>query len=124
MKDSKDEPLKPKTSTTPVEIDDLSSVEDAQERIAEKLSISVPVQPLLKPTGLGPYFGKWVRILLRDGSTVTGFLQKRVFGFVHLLNIVEVGAGYKLSASWCAIDLGSIARVYPNNANVEEIAKP
>ncbi len=124
MKDKKDEPLKPKTSATPVDVEDISPVEEPQERIAEKLSISVPVQPLLRPTGLGTFFGKWVRILLRDGSIVTGFLQKRMFNYVHLLNIVEIGGGYKLTAGWCAIDLGSIARVYPADAKVEEIVKP
>ncbi|MGA2227656.1 MAG: hypothetical protein ABSH41_24745, partial [Syntrophobacteraceae bacterium] len=92
-------------------------------RITEKLSISVPVQPLLRPTGLGSFFGKCVRLLLRDGSVVTGFLQKRLFNYIHLLNIVEIGAGYKLTANWCAIDLGSIARVYPADAKVEQVSK-
>ncbi len=124
MKDKKDEPLKPKASVPPVDVEDISLLENKGDRIAEGLSISVPTQPLLRPTGLGPFFGKWVRILLRDGSIVTGFLQKRLFNFIHLLNITEIGASYKLTSDCCAIDLGSVARVYPANAKVEEFVKP
>ncbi len=124
MKDNKkDQPMKPKTSATSVDVEDISPVEESQDRIAEKLSISVPTQPLLRPTGLGAFFGKRVRLQLRDGSVVTGFLQKRLFNYLHLLNVEEIGAGYKLTADWCAIDLGSIARVYPGNAKVELVSK-
>jgi hypothetical protein len=47
--------------------------------------------------------------LLRDGSIVTGFLQKRQFDILILLAIVEVGKDYKLTAEWYAIDIDSIA---------------
>jgi len=115
--------MKPKTSVPPVEEEDVSLLEDTGDRVVEKLSLSVPTQPLLRPTGLGTFFGKWVRILLKDGSIVTGFLQKRLFDFVYLLTIVEIGAGYKLTADWCAIELGSIARAYPADAKVEQVPK-
>jgi hypothetical protein len=121
MQDKEQEPLKPKSSAPPVEVDDLSSIEDSQERIAEKLSISVPTQPLIRPTGLGTFFGKQVRLLLRDGSVINGLLQKRLFDYLYLLNIVEVGKDYKLSANSCAVDLASVARVYPGNTKVEKI---
>lgn len=98
-------------------------MEEPQERIAEERSVSVPTQPLLKPTGLGTFFGKSVLLLLRDGSIVPGLLQKRLFEFLHLLNVVEIGAGYKLTADWCAIDLASVARVYPAEAKIEKISK-
>jgi hypothetical protein len=121
MKDKKEEPLKPKSSLPPGDEED--ATEDAGDRIAEKLSISVPTQPLLRPTGLGAFFAKRVRLLLKDGSTVIGFLQKRLFDFLHLLNIVEIGKDYKLTADWCAIDLDSIARIYPADARVEQVSK-
>ncbi|MGA3117994.1 MAG: hypothetical protein ABSF90_26620 [Syntrophobacteraceae bacterium] len=125
MKDKKEEPLKPKASAPQVVEEDISLLEDTGcDRITEKLSIGVPTQPLLRPTGLNAFYGKQVRLLLRDGSIITGFLQKRLFDFVYLLNIVEIGTGYKLTADWCAIDLSSIARAYPANAKVEKISKP
>lgn len=121
MKD-KEKPIKPKTSVPQAEAEDIVT-EEPQERVTEKLSLSVPTQPLLRPTGLGSFFGKWVRLLLRDGSIVIGLLQKRVYDFVHLLNIVEIGSGYKLTAARCAITIASIARVYPADAKIDEIPK-
>ena len=52
-----------------------------------------------------------------------GFLQKRLWNYVHLLNIVENGRDFKLTADWCDIEIGSIARVYPATATVEQISK-
>ncbi len=101
----------------------LSQDEPDQEQIQEKLSISVPVQPLLRPTGLMTNIGQRVRILLRDGSVIVGFLQKRLWNYVHLLNVEETGRDFRLTADWCDIDIGSIARVYPAAAKVEQISK-
>lgn len=101
----------------------LSQDEPEQEQIQEKLSISVPVQPLLRPTGLMTNIGQRVRILLRDGSVIVGFLQKRLWNYVHLLNVEETGRDFRLTADWCDIDIGSIARVYPAAAKVEQISK-
>ena len=115
--------IKPKVAIHRVEAKYSGPDKVAGDRIAEKLSISVPVQPLLRPTGLGAFFSKRVRLLLKDGSIVTGFLQKRLFDFLHLLNIVEIGASYKLTADWCAIDIDSVSRIYPANAQVEQISK-
>jgi hypothetical protein len=124
MKDKKKEqPLKPKTSVTPISEEDISLLEDAWDRIAEKLSISVPVQPLLRPTGLLSYIGQRVRLLLKDGSVIVGFLQKRLWNYIHLLNIEETGKDFKLTADWCDVELGNIARVYPANAKAEQSSR-
>ena len=40
------------------------------ERVTEKLSISVPTQPLQRPTGVLAYTGQRVRLYLRDGSVI------------------------------------------------------
>ncbi|MGO9378497.1 MAG: hypothetical protein ACLP29_08075 [Dissulfurispiraceae bacterium] len=121
MKDKKDEPIKPKLSLPPVGGEDTDSVEEAGDRITEKLSIAVPTQPLLRPTGLMTNIGQRVRLLLRDGTVVVGFLQKRQWNYVHLLNVEEIGRDFKLTAGWCDVEIGSIARVYPATAKVEQI---
>ncbi len=94
-----------------------------QERVTEKLSIGVPTQPLLRPTGLTTYLGQRVRLLLRDGSVIIGFLQKRLWNYVHLLNVEETGKDFKLTADWCDVELGTIARVYPATAKVEQVQR-
>lgn len=124
MKNKKEEPLKPKASAPPLEVDDFSSAEDSQDRITEKLSISVPTQPLLRPSGLGRYFNKNVHILLRDGNIMDGFLQSRQWDYLHLLNIVETGKDEKLTADWCGVGVDGVSRIYPANAKVEKISKP
>ena len=122
MQDDKRKELKPRnSSTTP---DQVETSPSKQERIAEALSIAVPTQPLLRATGLTTYLGQRVRILLRDGSVVIGFLQKRLWNYVHLLNVEETGRDFKLTADWCDVDLGTIARVYPATAKVEQIQRP
>ena len=94
------------------------------ERVTEKLSMSVPTQPLLRPTGLTAYIGKRVRLLLRDGNVVVGTVQNRVFNYLHLVNVEETGKDdFKLTADWCDVDLGTIARVYPATARVESVSK-
>ncbi len=94
-----------------------------QERVTEKLSISVPTQPLLRPSGIMNYLGQRVRLMLRDGTVVVGLLQRRLWNFVHLVNIEETGKDFRLTADWCDIDLGSIARVYPATAKAEQISR-
>jgi hypothetical protein len=118
MKDDKRKEIKPKNKLT-LEENALSE----QERITEKLSISVPTQPLLRPTGLMTNIGQRVRLLLRDGTVVIGFLQKRLWNYVHLLNVEEIGRDFKLTADWCDIDIGSIVRVYPATAKVEQVQR-
>jgi len=118
--------IKPKTAEPIPEMEELNSFESEQEhrRIAEKLSISVPTQPLQRPTGIMNYFGQRVRLLLRDGSVIIGFLQKRLWNYVHLLNIEETGKDFRLTADWCDVELGTIARVYPATAQAEPISRP
>ena len=118
MKDDKRKELKPKNIP---ELDQTTSPE--QERVTEKLSISVPTQPLQRPTGVLAYAGQRVRLLLRDGSVIVGFLQKRLWNYIHLLNIEETARDSKLTADWCDVELGTIARVYPATAKVEQISK-
>jgi hypothetical protein len=116
MKDDKRKEIKPRNnSTTPGQ---------EPERISEKLSIPIPVQPLLRPNGLMSYIGQRVRLLLRDGNVMVGLLQKRLWNFVHLLDVEETGRDFRLTADWCDVDLGTIARVYPATAKVEQISKP
>ncbi|MGA3112906.1 MAG: hypothetical protein ABSF90_00580 [Syntrophobacteraceae bacterium] len=111
-------PVTPKTD----EIDLLS--QDEQEHVTEKLSISVPTQPLLRPTGLLAYIGQRVRLLLRDGTVVIGFLQKRQWNYVHLLNVEEITREERLTWDWCDVELGSIARVYPATAKAQQVQRP
>jgi len=117
--------IKPKSPQPIPEVEELISFEDQQEqdRVAEKLSISVPTQPLLRPTGLGRYFNKNVRVLLRDGNTTEGFLQGRSWDYLHMLNFVETGKDEKLTGSWCGIALDSVSRIYPGDVKVEKIPK-
>jgi hypothetical protein len=117
MKD--DKKIKPKNRLRQEEIQS-----GKQERIAEKLSISVPTQPLLRPTGLGRYFNRNVRVLFRDGNVMTGFLQGRQWDYLHLLKVVETGKDEKLTADWCGVALDSVSRIYPGNVKVEKISKP
>ena len=105
------------------EIDLLSQDDQEQQRIAEGISIGVPTQPLLRPTGIMNYFGQRVRLFLRDGTVIIGFLQKRLWNYIHLLNIEETGRDFKLTADWCDIEIGTIARVYPASAKVEQISR-
>jgi hypothetical protein len=123
MKDSKRKEIKPRThSATQDSVE--NDVEYAgQERVAEKLSISVPSQPLQRPTGIMNYFGQRVRLLLRDGSVVVGVLQKRLWNYVHLVDVEESGRGFTLRADWCDVELSTIARVYPATAKVEVVSK-
>lgn len=102
----------------------LSQDEQRQERVTEKLSISVPVQPLQRPTGVMAYAGQRVRLLLRDGTVVIGFLQKRIWNYAHLLNVEETGKDFKVTADWCDVDLGTIARIYPATAQAGPISRP
>ena len=121
MKDDRRKELEPKNnSTTPDQVEISPS---KQERIAEGLSIGVPTQPLLRPTGVLTYIGQRVRLLLRDGTVIVGFLQKRLWNYVHLLNVEETGRDFKVTADWCDVDLGTIARVYPAIARVEQISR-
>jgi hypothetical protein len=125
MKDEKKEqPIKPKTSVPPVDIMDTFSDAEAGDRIEEKLSISVPTQPLLKPTGLGRYFNQRVRVLCKDGNVMKGFLQGRRFDYLHFLNIEETGGDEKTTADWCGVKIDGISRIYPGNAKVEKISTP
>src|SRR5208283_3077698 len=103
--------------------DQVETTLSKQERIAEKLSISVPVQPLLRPTGLLAYIGQRVRLLLRDGTVVIGFLQKRQWNYVHLLNVEEITREERLTWDWCDVELSSIARVYPATAKVQQVQR-
>ncbi len=121
MKDDKRGKIKLKNSLENSKLDEIAPLR--QERVTEKLSISVPTQPLLRPTGLMTNIGQRVRLLLRDGTVVVGFLQKRLWNYVHLLNVEETGRDFKLTADWCDIDSGSIARVYPATARVEPVSK-
>jgi hypothetical protein len=108
------------------EVDELNFLEDEkeQEKIAEGLSIGVPTQPLLRPTGLGRYFGKNVRVLLRDANVMEGFLKGRSWDYLHMLNFVETGKDQRIAGSWCGIALDSVSRVYPSDVQVEKISKP
>lgn len=115
--------LKP-GSPLPDEADLVSLDEKGQERVTEKLSIPIPVQPLQRPTGVMAYAGQRVRLLLRDGSIIVGFLQKRIFNFIHLLNIQEIGKDFKITADWIDIEIGTIARIYPATAQAETISRP
>jgi len=119
MKNDKRNELKPKGKPTQDETDN-----PGQERITEKLSISVPTQPLQRPTGVLSYIGQRVRLLLRDGTVIIGFLQKRRWNYAHLLNVEETGRDFKLTADWCDVELGTIARVYPATAQVVQNSKP
>ena len=114
--------IKPRSGGQNSEVEGLDSFEEL-DRISEKLSVSVPVQPLQRPTGILAYTGQRVRLLLRDGSVVVGFLQKRLWNYVHLLNVEETGRDYKLTSDWCDIEIGTISRVYPASARVEPIQK-
>ncbi len=107
------------------EVEDLNSFEDQneQERVTEGLSISVPTQPLLRPTGLGKYFNKNVRVLFRDGNTTAGFLQGRSWDYLHILNFVETGKDERLTGSWCGVAVDSVSRIYPGDVKVERISK-
>ena len=122
MKDDKRGKIKPRNNSENSKQEE--SAPSGQERIAEKLSISVPTQPLLRPTGLGPYFGKQVRLLLKDGNVIKGFLQGRRWNYLNVLNIEETGKDEKLTADWCGVGVDGVARVYPGNAKVEKISKP
>lgn len=125
MKDKKKEqPIKPKASVPPVSAENTTLFEDKGDQIAEKLSIAVPTQPLLRPTALLSYVGQRVRLLLRDGSVIVGFLQKRLWNHVHLVNIEETGRDFTLTADWCDVEISNIARVYPATAKVEPISRP
>ena len=116
--------IKPKASEAIPQAEELDSFEDQQERVTEKLSISVPTQPLLRPTGLGRYFNRNVRVLLRDGNTMSGFLQGRSWDYLHMLNFVETGKDERLTGSWCGVALDSVSRIYPGDVKVEKIPKP
>ena len=116
MKNNERKEIKPKSKPDPV---DMTPPE--QERIAEKLSISVPTQPLLRPTGLSRYFHQKVRLLFRDGNVMSGILQGRQFDYLNMLNVVETGKGEKLTADWCGVGLNSVSRIYPGNVKVEKI---
>lgn len=121
MKENGRKEIKPKpTGDKP---DQVEATLSKQERIAEKLSISVPVQPLLRPTGLLAYIGQRVRLLLRDGTVVIGFLQKRQWNYVHLLNVEEITREERLTWDWCDVELSSIARVYPATAKVQQVQR-
>jgi hypothetical protein len=124
MKDSKRKEIKPRNSSTTQDSLENYAGSAGQKKVAEKLSISVPSQPLQRPTGIMNYFGQRVRLLLRDGTVVVGLLQKRLWNYVHLLNVEETGKDYKLTSDWCDIELSTIARVYPATAKVEVISKP
>lgn len=117
--------IKPKSAEPVPEMEELDAFEDRNKRdkIAEKLSISVPVQPLQRPTGLSRYIGKNVRILYRDGNVTTGFLQGRSWDYLHILNFTETGKGEKLTGSWCGVSLNSISRVYPADVKVEKVSE-
>jgi hypothetical protein len=122
MKDIKRQEIKPRNSSSTLDPTEINPSE--QERVAEKLSISVPSQPLQRPTGIMNYFGQRVRLLLRDGSVIVGVLQKRLWNYVHMIDVEESGQGFTLTADWCDIELSTIARVYPATAKVEVVSKP
>ena len=121
MSDDKREKIKLRNNSTKPEQEEITPT--GQERVTEKLSISVPTQPLLRPTGILTYVGQRVRLLLRDGTVVVGFLQKRLWNYVHLLNVEEIGRDGRQAWDWCDVDLGTIARVYPATAKVQQISK-
>jgi hypothetical protein len=121
MKDNRRKEIKPRTHSATTDPTETNPSE--QEKVAEKLSISVPSQPLQKPTGIMNYFGQRVRLLLRDGSVIVGVLQKRLWNFVHMVDVEESGRGFTLTADWCDIELSTIARVYPATAKVEAVSK-
>lgn len=118
MKEDRRKEIKPKNKSRQEE-----TTPPGQERISEKLSISVPTQPLLRPTGILAYMGQRVRLLLRDGTIIVGFLQKRLWNYVHLLNVEEITRQERLTWDWCDVELGSIARVYPATAKVEQVQR-
>jgi hypothetical protein len=118
MKNDNRNELKPKGKPAP---DQTTSPE--QERVTEKLSISVPTQPLQRPTGVLAYAGQRVRLLLRDGSVVVGFLQRRLWNYIHLLNVEERGRDFTLTADWCDVEIATIVRVYPATAKVEQVLR-
>jgi hypothetical protein len=118
MKDDKRKEIKPKNKPGQEQ-----NMPGKQERISEKLSISVPTQPLLRPTGILAYMGQRVRLLLRDGTIIVGFLQKRLWNYVHLLNVEEITREERLTWDWCDVELGSIARIYPATAKVEQVQR-
>lgn len=120
MSEDRRKEIKPKREAA---TQDLVETASGQERIAEKLSISVPTQPLLRPNGIMSYTGQRVRLLLRDGSVIVGTLQKRLWNYIHILNIEESGKDFRLTADWCDVDLGTIARVYPATAKAEPVSK-
>jgi hypothetical protein len=122
MKDNRRKEIKPRTHSATTESPEINP--SAQERVAEKLSISVPSQPLQRPTGITAYIGQRVRLLLRDGSVIVGVLQKRLWNYVHMVDVEETGRGFTLSADWCDVELSTIARVYPATARVEVVFKP
>jgi hypothetical protein len=107
MKDSKRKEIKPRTHSATTDPTEINPSE--QEKVAEKLSISVPSQPLQRPTGIMNYFGQRVRLLLRDGSVIVGVLQKRLWNYVHMVDVEESGRGFTLRADWCDVELSTIA---------------
>ncbi|MGO9018136.1 MAG: hypothetical protein ACLQVJ_07260 [Syntrophobacteraceae bacterium] len=125
MKDKKEEPLKPKTSLPPVEVDDFSTGEDSQERINEKLSISVPPARVPRPNpALAVYVGQRVRLKLKDGSVINGILRGTQWEFLRLDGIEEVEKDCKTTADWELVLADTVAKVYPANAKVKKISKP
>jgi hypothetical protein len=92
-----------------------------QERIMEKLSISVPA-PKLLPT-VKPiwkrYLGWKVRLQLKDGTEIGGVLREILWDWIRLENVLEVGKDYRLNADWVMVDASTVSRFYPANAQVE-----
>ena len=121
MKDLKRKEIKLENDSK--KVDEVEINPSGYERVTEKLSIAVPTQLLLKPTGLTIYIGQRLRILLRDGTVIVGTVQRRLFNFLHLVNVEETGRDFALTADWCDVDLGTIARVYPATAKVEPVSK-
>lgn len=92
-----------------------------QERIQEKLSISVPMPKL--PPSPKPFWqrfvGTKVRLLLRDGTEIGGVLKEILWDWIRLENVLEIGKDYRLNADWVMVDASTVSRFYPANAQVE-----
>ncbi len=89
------------------------------DRIQEKMSVSLPRTNLPKPNpALGNYRGQRVRLLLKDGTVLTGTVDRPQWDFLCLKDIDEIGKEGKLYADWIAVRSDSIARVYPANARM------
>jgi len=115
--------IKPKTSVPFEETDEIDTRDQfEQDRVTEKLSMSVPAPrlPKLNPP-LGMFLNQPVRLQLRDGNVITGILRGTQGDFLRLDQVKETCQEHIITATWCAVRTDSVARVYPGSAVVEKV---